>query len=48
MFSPITVIDPVSKEERIITPEEQENLLEKGVVLSTPFNEKSGTKKTND
>lgn len=36
IFKPIKIRDPKTGEERILTPEEQEELLEKGVIIDVP------------
>lgn len=35
IFKPKKVIDPLTGEERILTPEEQEELLEKGIFIDS-------------
>lgn len=39
MFSPKKIIDPRTKKARIVSPEEQELLLEKGILFDVPLSD---------
>ncbi len=43
-FKPIEVTDPITGEKKILTPEEVEELLEKGVFLGPASDNKEGKK----
>lgn len=36
IFKPCKIIDPITGDERILSAEEQEDMLEKGIILDVP------------
>ena len=45
IFHPIKIIDPLTGEERVVTEEEQEEMLEKGMVIFPVKEKKMENKK---